>query len=230
MNFNTVDLQAELERIKRKSKVDILDEVQDILNHEIEKEAIISEKIQGKQEGQPDIDWSKLNPQSIYNLEQIKKICVKYRLRFLDSKAFIGEIPAEAILKVKALEKELGHPIDGFKIVAPKKLFQLEDKDSDPLLFLQLSDNKFYFIHKWGGELNKFRSLLAAPLRSFMSLFWTLIGVAFLFALAIPTTSIDVFMFLFVHSFIALCGITCMIIFMIRENFSDVEWNSKFFS
>ena len=230
MNFNTVDLQAELEKIKRKSKVDILDEVQDILGHEIEKEAIISEKIQGKQEGQSSIDWSKLNPQNIYSLEQIKKICVKYRLRFLDSKAFIGEIPAEAILKVKALEKELGHPIDGFKIVAPKKLFQLEDKDSDPLLFLQLSDNKFYFIHKWGGELNKFRSLLAAPLRSFMSLFWTLMGVAFLFALAIPTTSIDVFMFLFVHSFIAICGITCMIIFMIRENFSDVEWNSKFFS
>jgi len=230
MNFNTVDLQAELEKIKRKSKVDILDEVQDILGHEIEKEAIISEKIQGKQEGQSSIDWSKLNPQNIYSLEQIKKICVKYRLRFLDSKAFIGEIPAEAILKVKALEKELGHPIDGFKIVAPKKLFQLEDKDSDPLLFLQLSDNKFYFIHKWGGELNKFRSLLAAPLRSFMSLFWTLMGVAFLFALAIPTTSVDVFMFLFVHSFIALCGITCMIIFMIRENFSDVEWNSKFFS
>ena len=230
MNFNTVDLQAELEKIKRKSKVDILDEVQDILSHEIEKEAIISEKIHGKQEGQSSIDWSKLSPQNIYNLEQIKKICVKYRLRFLDSKAFIGEIPAEAILKVKALEKELGHPIDGFKIVAPKKLFQLEDKDSDPLLFLQLSDNKFYFIHKWGGELNKFRSLLAAPLRSFMSLFWTLMGVAFLFALAIPTTSIDVFMFLFVHSFIAICGITCMIIFMIRENFSDVEWNSKFFS
>jgi hypothetical protein len=230
MNFNTVDLQAELEKIKRKSKADILDEVQDILSHEIEKEAIISEKIHGKQEGQPNIDWSKLNPQNIYNIEQIKKICVKYRLRFLDSKAFIGEIPAEAILKVKALEKELGHPIDGFKIVAPKKLFQLEDKDSDPLLFLQLSDNKFYFIHKWGGELNKFRSLLAAPLRSFMSLFWTLMGVAFLFSLAIPTTSIDVFMFLFVHSFIALCGITCMIIFMIRENFSDVEWNSKFFS
>ncbi|MFT6200510.1 MAG: hypothetical protein ACJAQ2_002293, partial [Vicingaceae bacterium] len=83
MNFNTVDLQAELEKIKRKSKVDILDEVQDILNHEIEKEAIITEKIQGKQEGQPNIDWSKLNPQNIYNLEQIKKICVKYRLRFL---------------------------------------------------------------------------------------------------------------------------------------------------
>lgn len=235
MNFNTVDLKNELQKIKRKSnvdvlEVDVLEEVQQILNEDLEKEAIISEKIQGKNYRKGQYDLTKFDPENIYTVDQIRKICIKYRLRFLDSKAFIGEIPAEAILKVKALEKELGHPVDGFKIVAPKKLFELEDKDSDPLLFLQLSDNTFYFIHKWGGELNRFRALLAAPLRSFMSMFWTLLGVALLFSLTIPTASIDVFFFLFVHSFIAICGITCMIIFMIRENFSDAEWDSKFFS
>jgi hypothetical protein len=230
MNFNTVDLQEELQKIKKKTKVNVLDEVQQILQEDQQKELAIASKLQGKDISDQEIDLSKLDSNNIYSIEQIKQICVKYRLRFLDSKAFIGEIPAEAIMKVKALEKKLGHPIDGFKIVAPKKLFQLEDKDSDPLLFLQLADNKFYFIHKWGGELNRFRALLAAPLRSFMSMFWTLLGVAFLFSLAIPTASIDVFIFLFVHSFIAICGIACMIIFMIRENFSDSEWNSKFFS
>jgi len=230
MNFNTVDLQEELQKIKKKTKVNVLDEVQHILQEDQQKELAIASKLQGKDVSDQEIDLSKLDSNNIYSIEQIKQICVKYRLRFLDSKAFIGEIPAEAIMKVKALEKKLGHPIDGFKIVAPKKLFQLEDKDSDPLLFLQLADNKFYFIHKWGGELNRFRALLAAPLRSFMSMFWTLLGVAFLFSLAIPTASIDVFIFLFVHSFIAICGIACMIIFMIRENFSDSEWNSKFFS
>ena len=228
MNFNTVDLQKELQKVK--SKVNVLDEVQQILNEDLYKEEVIANKLQGSKVAHGNIEESKLNQDHIYSLDQIKQICIKYRLRFLDSKAFIGEIPTEAILIIKALEKELGQPIDGFKIVAPKKLFQLEDKDSDPLLFLQLADNKFYFIHKWGGELNRFRALLAAPLRSFMSMFWTLLAVAFLFSLAIPTSSIDVFMFLFVHSFIAICGITCMIIFMIRENFSDSEWNSKFFS
>ncbi len=230
MNFNTVDLKKELQKIRRKSKVDVLDEVHQILNEDLEKESIISEKIQGNNYPNLQYDLSKLDPDNIYTVDQIRKICIKYRLRFLDSKAFIGEIPAEAILKVKALEKQLGHPVDGFKIVAPKKLFQLEDKDSDPLLFLQLADNKVYFIHKWGGELNRFRAFLAAPLRSFMSMFWTLLTLAFVFSLVIPTTSIDVFIFLFVHSFIAICGIACMIIFMIRENFSDTEWNSKFFS
>jgi len=230
MNFNTVDLQKELQRIKKKSKVDVLDEVHAILNEDIQREATISGKLQGNRENLAPFNWSQLNQDNIYSLEQIKQICIKYRLRFLDSKAFIGEIPMEAVLKVKALEKTLGHPIDGFKIVAPKKLFQLEDKDSDPLLFLQLADNTFYFIHKWGGELNRFRSILATPLRSLMSMLRTLLVVAFLFALVIPTASIDVFIFLFVHSFIAICGITCMVIFMIRENFSDAEWNSKFFS
>lgn len=230
MNFNTVDLQQELEKIKKKSRVTVLDEVHQILNEDLEKEIGITNKLKGANTYKSDIDLSKLDPKNIYTLEQIRQICVKYRLRFLDSKAFIGEIPGEAVSKVKALEKTLGHPVDGFKVVAPKKLFQLEDKDADPLLFLQLANDKFYFIHKWGGELNRFRSLLAAPLRSFMSMFWTLLGVAFLFSLAIPTASIDVFLFLFVHSFIAICGIACMIIFMIRENFSDAEWNSRFFS
>jgi hypothetical protein len=230
MNFNTVDLQEELQKIKKNSKVNVLEEVQNILNEDLEKEIEITNKLKGKRSEFKTIDLSKFDSNNIYSLEQIRQVCIKYRLRFLDSKAFIGEIPAEGILKVKALEKQLGFPIDGFKIVAPKKLFQLEDKDSDPLLFLQLTDNKFYFIHKWGGELNRFRALLATPLRSFMSMFWTLLAVAFLFSLAIPTTSIDVFVFLFVHSFIAICGIACMIVFMIRENFSDAEWNSKFFS
>lgn len=230
MNFNTVDLKKELQKIRKKSKMDVLDEVHEILNEDIGKEAIISEKIQGNNHSNAQYDLTKLEPENIYTVDQIREICIKYRLRFLDSKAFIGEIPAEAILKVKALGKQLGQPVDGFKIVAPKKLFQLEDKDSDPLLFLQLTDNKFYFIHKWGGELNRFRALIAAPLRSFMSMFWTLLVVAFIFSLTIPTASIDVFLFLFVHSFIAMCGIACMIVFMIRENFSDTEWNSRFFS
>ena len=230
MNFNTVDLQEELQKIKKKTKVNVLDEVQQILNEDLEKEKEITNKLKGNVIENQKHDLSKFDDNNIYSLEQIKQICIKYRLRFLDSKAFIGEIPTEGILKVKALEKQLGYPIDGFKIVAPKKLFQLEDKDSDPLLFLQLTDNKFYFVHKWGGELNRFRALVATPMRSFMSMFWTLLAVAFLFSMAIPTASIDVFIFLFVHSFIAICGIACMIIFMIRENFSDAEWNSKFFS
>jgi len=228
MNFNTVDLQKELVKNKN-SREDLLEEVNQLFANEENKEAEILKRI----EGDPNFNWQlveQLDAENIYTLDQIRSICVKYRLRFLDSNYFKGEIPFEAVSKIKELEKELGKPLNGFKIVAPKELFRLEDKDSDPLLFLQLTENQFYFIHKWGGELNKFRSTLAFPLRSFMNMFWFLAGVALVFSLLIPTASFDVFAFLFVHSFLAICGMTCMLVFTSRQNFSDVEWDSRFFS
>lgn len=229
MNFNTVDLHSELKELREKVKPQVIDEVHEILSKEVEREQEIEKRLEGSSEKQF-FNPEKFNQEHIYSLDQIRKVCIKYRLRFLDAKVFVGEIPKEAILKIKALEKEHGQVLDGFKIIAPKKLFKLEEKDSDPLLFLQLTDNKFYFIHKWGGELNRFRSLAMTPMRSFMSMFWFLMGIAFLFSLVIPTSSSYMFAFLFIHSFIAICGIASMLIFMFRENFSDTEWNSRFFT
>lgn len=228
MNFNTVDLHKELKKVKSKEKIPLVEEVDSILKQGQEHDKAIYNRF--KKSGQELFIESEFDENNIFTLDQIKSICIKYRLRFLDSKRFKGEIPYEAVSKIKQLEREKGAGLNGFKIIAPKKLFQLDDKDADPLLFLQLSENKFYFIHKWGRELNLFRSLIVMPFRSFMNMFWFLVGVAFFFSLAVPTQSIDVFAFLFVHSFIAICGIACMLIFMFRENFSDVEWDSKFLS
>lgn len=230
MNFNTVDLEKELDRLKEKDqKQAVLSEVDSILQQAEQEDLRVSASLSGEQKTIL-IDESLLDDSRIYSYEQIKQICIKYRLRFLDSKVFKGEIPYEAIAKIKQLEREQNQTLNGFKIVAPKELFQLEDKDSDPLLFLPLKNGRYYLIHKWGGELNVFRSILAFPLRNFMSMFWFLVGVAIVFSLAVPTPSWHVFLFLVVHSFIAICGITCMLVFMARENFSSTEWNSKYLS
>src|SRR5690606_13488469 len=37
----------------------------------------------------------------IYHLSEIKKLCVQYRLRFLDASLFRNEIPYEAISEIK---------------------------------------------------------------------------------------------------------------------------------
>ncbi|MEQ8625315.1 MAG: hypothetical protein RJQ00_00240 [Vicingaceae bacterium] len=229
MKLNTIDLHHELRKGKQKAKrLDLISEVNSILEAEKETELDIENRIiNGKTESFP---TDLLTSEHVFDIEQIKALCLKYRLRFLDSKSFKGQIPTEAVLKIKALEKEYGISLEGFKIVAPKQLFQLEDKDSDPLLFLQLPNNKFYFIHKWGGELNRFRALLAWPMKKFMNMFWFLLAFAFVFTLAIPTDSIYLFSFLFVHSFIATCGIACLVIFTARENFSEAEWDSKYLS
>jgi hypothetical protein len=230
MNFNTVDLEKELDRLKEKDKKKaVLSEVDDILQQAEREDLRVSASLSGEQKT-TFINESLLDDSRIYSYEQIKEICIKYRLRFLDSKVFKGEIPYEAISKIKQLEREQNQTLNGFKIVAPKELFQLEDKDSDPLLFLPLKNGRYYLIHKWGGELNVFRSILAFPLRNFMSMFWFLVGVAIVFSLAVPTPSWHVFLFLVVHSFIAICGITCMLVFMARENFSSTEWDSKYLS
>ena len=206
MKLNTIDLHHELQKTSKKAKkLDLITEVNAILAAEKENELDIENRIIKGEKGQ--FPNELMTSEHVFDLEQIKKLCLKYRLRFLDSKAFKGQIPTEAILKIKALEKEYGVSLEGFKIVAPKQLFQLEDKDSDPLLFLELPNNKFYFIHKWGGELNRFRALLAWPMKKFMNMFWFLLAFAFVFTLAIPTDSIYLFSFLFVHSFIATCGI-----------------------
>jgi len=229
MILKPIDLKDALIKEKQKSKPPIIDEVNQILRSQTIQEKRILAAI-NRSKPTFSYDLNSFDEEHIYDLTQIKNICLKYRLRFLDSDAFVGEIPYEAILKIKSLEQQLGQPLNGFKIVAPKEMFQLEDKNSDPLLFLQVAENKFYLIHKWGGELNRFRALLVRPLRNFMSMFWFLAIVAFIFTAVIPTPSIDVAAFLFVHTFIASCGIACLLIFSRRENFSDSEWNSKFLS
>lgn len=230
MNINTVNLHDQLKKIRSKHpEQDVLEEVNELLDQESKRDNRILDSLEGAVAA-IEIDEEKLDSSNIFTLEQIEKLCVKYRLRFLDSKHFKGDIPYEAISKIKVLEGELNTELKQFKIIAPKELFQLTDKDSDPILMLPLSNNRFYFIHKWGGEISALRAILAFPMRNFMSMFWSLAALAILFAWAIPTPSFDVFLFLVVHSFIAICGMACMVVLSMRENFSNTEWDSKYLS
>ena len=50
-------------------------------------------------------DFDLLNQQKIFHLDHIKKICIDYRLRFLDIKYFKNDLPNEAIKKIDVIEK-----------------------------------------------------------------------------------------------------------------------------
>lgn len=229
--FHKVDLQKELKEIKKRSKPDLLKEVNTIIREDRAQEERIWTSLGRDNHDDEEVEnFIKLDPGNIYNLYEIREICIKYRLRFLDSEKFVGEIPYEAISKIKQLERELNQPLSKFKIIAPKKLFKLEDKDSDPILFLELPNKTYYFIHKWGGDLNRYRAALAFPLRSIKHMFFFLMAIAFVFALLIPTDNATLFAFLFVHGFIAICGLACLLIFTVRENFSNIEWDSRYLS
>ncbi|MEX2379880.1 MAG: hypothetical protein WD530_04015 [Vicingaceae bacterium] len=227
MSFSKIDLEQEFSKVKSKEGVNgLMEEIYQQLKQEYEADKAVEERIFASNATLPNVLPSDLD--QIFREDQIRDICIKYRLRFLDTSVFKSNIPTEAISKVKDLEQKWGVELKRFKIVAPQSLFDLEDPDADPLLFAQLTDNRYYLIHKWGGELNAFRSLLAFPLRSFMHLFWTLLGLALLFSALVPTPTLGLKLFLWIHSFIAFCALACVYVLGMRQNFSSESWNSKF--
>lgn len=184
------------------------------------------------------LDLQKLDPKRIYGVDEIKKVCVDYRLRFLDAKYFKGEIPYEAIAKVKRLQKDQNQEITGFKIIAPAPMFRLQEKDKDPLLFVNLGNGLYYLIHKWGGEISAWRKALVYPFRSFESLFKSIVALAFIIAMSVPsevmmgpkdTTSMHIRVIFFFYLFLAFSGLTALYGFSRMKNFSVALWKSKYF-
>lgn len=178
-----------------------------------------------------------LDPNKIFHENDIRKICVKYRLRFLDAALFKGDIPYEAITEIKRIQRNEGVSLEHFKIVAPAGLFKLKYKDKDPLLFLSLGNGQYYLVHKWGRDLHPLRGLLMYPFRTFTTLFRSIALIAFLFAALIPSSvvmgphdssSFPIRVIFFFYVLIALCGLTSLYGFSRMKNFSSMLWNSKY--
>ena len=230
MNLYHIDLEKEFQKAKKnKVESNLLQELKKVLNDAYLEDVAIEKRIFG-QGNKQSINWNQLDEKRIFSQDEIRSICIKYRLRFLDSTIFKGEIPVEAIAKVKQLEKSLGIPLCNYKIVAPRDMFKLQDKNSDPILFLKLSENLYYMVHKWGGEINSLRLLTAFPMRSITHFLAVLISFSIVIALIIPTASLENTLFIWISAFIFMCGACCLILFSLHENFSFIEWDSKYLS
>ncbi|MEP6005164.1 MAG: hypothetical protein ABJ248_17030, partial [Maribacter dokdonensis] len=176
-----------------------------------------------------------LNSDKIYHTKEIKQICIDYRLRFLDTKYFKGTIPAEGLSKIKALEKEHDTEIKGFKIIAPSKLFKLEDKD-DPLLFASIGNGYYYLIHQWGNDLHPFRKLLMWPFKNMANLIILVLLISFLVTLMIPnglfskSSTNAQFWILYFFMFKCIASVVIFYGFALGKNFSPAIWNSKYYN
>ena len=223
-------------RMKEVDTIDIHKEINRIFVAEEEHDNRIGQQIQkGNSRGANEFDLDLLASESIYHLDHIKKICIDYRLRFLDSRYFKGDIPKEAIAKIKQLEKEHKTNLQGFKIVAPSKLFKLKDKN-DPLLFVPLGNDYFYFIHKWGNDLHPFRKAIMWPFKNMVNLAWVVFALSFLVTLMFPlslftnTTSGYEFWILFFFMFKSLVAVVIFYGVAKGKNFSNAIWRSKYFN
>ncbi|MFL2609996.1 MAG: hypothetical protein ACJ0OW_02730 [Flavobacteriaceae bacterium] len=177
------------------------------------------------------LKFDKMESKNIFHKDTIKKICVRYRLRFLDSNLFKGEYPKNITRIITDLESKHDTSLSNFKIMAPSKLFKIKSPD-DPILFVPIGNDYFYLVHKWGKEFNKLRKLMVLPFKNIdnLTIFSILVSVFFALVgkLVMPSlTSSEVFiLFLFlVKGFIF---IFFYMFFLTRRNFSESNWNSKY--
>ena len=221
-------------RSKDISKSDLLAEVKNILDLDDHKDESVYNKLQS-QEGisQNSLNIDLLDTDRIYHVEHIKAICIDYRLRFLDSELFKGSIPYEAIMKIKALNKEHGIELSGFKIMAPSKLFKLENAD-DPLLFAPIGNDYYYLIHKWGNDLSPFRKLAVLPFKNFENLMMLTVLVSLIASFFVPKglfsigTSGVQFLLIFLFMFKSVAAVVLYYGFAAGKNFNTAIWNSKY--
>lgn len=240
--FKDVNLEEEIRREKksrlRKGEDDLMREIRQLLiEDEIAEDGIIKRIFSKTKNGNPFHSLMELDPNRIYHIEDVKQICIKYRLRFLEANRFKGEIPKEAILEIKKLEEQFDNTFDDYKIIAPAELFRLDEKDKDPLLFLSLGNNYYYLIHKWGGELNGLRRVLSYPMQSFDKMVKTI----FLFTLTVTVllphnllvpdpaqSDLGIRVIFFFWLLIATAAMSTFFIMSSGGNFNENVWNSKY--
>ena len=221
-------------RSREISESDLLAEIKNIFDQDDRKDASIASQLQstsGSDYNALDIDL--LETDRIFHVDHIKAICVDYRLRFLDSKLFKGAIPYEAVIKIKALEKEHKTAIEGFKIMAPSKLFKLENAD-DPLLFAPIGNGYYYLIHKWGNDLSPFRKLAVLPFKSFENLMILTALVSLIASFFVPKGLLSVetsgvqFLLIFLFMFKSVAAVVLYYSFAAGKNFNSAIWDSKY--
>lgn len=240
MLIERTNLQRKLEALREKEMMEreLLEDVRRILEEEKYSEADILQRIA---EGDPDgidgndFDFDHLESGRIFHLSQIKKICITYRLRFLNTSLFKGELPAEAVLAVKNLERVHATTLKGYKIIAPAKFFKLENAD-DPMLFAPIGNNYFYLIHKWGTDIHPLRRLLMWPLKNletliifgFLFSFFLAFGIREIFFSSYQETS--EFLIIFMYTFKSVIGLIFFYGIALGKNFSSGNWNSKYYN
>lgn len=125
----------------------------------------------------------------VYTINQIQKICIDYRLRFLQSRHYTGKVPVDILhkinesLKINSLShlqntsgSALGHEL---YVIAPVEMFKTTNQGIerikqikeakrlarlDPALFLKIDEEHFLYITEWGNSFTFLRKIIAYPL------------------------------------------------------------------
>ena len=228
----------ELLRAKEMKEQEVLEEVKRILEKESPSEINILDRISEENPNDEDANpfiFDLLETNRIFHLSQIKSICISYRLRFLNTRLFKGELPGEALDAIETLEKQHNMRIKGAMMLAPAQYFRLENAD-DPMLFAPLGNDYYYLIHKWGTDMHPLRKVLMWPLKNLENLLIFSFFFSFLFTFGIREVffsqfrETSQFLILFLYSFKSVVALIFFYGISLGKNFSSGNWNSKFFN
>src|SRR5262249_7153047 len=106
MFFSSLDIKNKLikERIRQH---ELMDEVYDILDHAVEADDFVKHRLQTAYPGDAlSVRLDRRDHLNIFELQEIRTVCIRYRLRFLDSSLFKNDFPYEAILRIKEFERK----------------------------------------------------------------------------------------------------------------------------
>lgn len=218
--------------IRKTNLLDELSKVNPLITEESNFQTILG-LVASKPKSRNNFDFDKLDKDRIFHINSIKKICIDFRLRFLDHKYFKNSLPKEAFSEISNLESVHNTILSNFKIMAPSKLFRLKNTD-DPLLFVPLGNNYFYLVHKWGNDLHPFRKLLMWPLKNLWNMICFLLFLSLGLTYITPTSifskveSWSVFWMIYFFMFKAIASIVIFYAFALGKNFNKAIWNSKY--
>ena len=229
-----VNLFEELskERSKQISTNELISLLKNIWVKEDSKKERITQSLKDVNNGSfNQLKFDEMETKNIFHKDTIKNICVRYRLRFLDSNLFKGDYPKNITKIISDIEKKHDTKLINFMIMAPSKLFKIKSPD-DPILFVPIGNDYYYLIHKWGEEFNYLRKLLVLPFKNIdnLTIFSVLVSVffAFLGKLFIPSLTFSEVFILFLFLVKGFIFIFFYTFFLTRKNFSESIWNSKY--
>lgn len=234
--FEPIDIQNRL--IKERKKVvnseDIIGWAYSVLNDQSEETTILQRLSKSPIEREiNNFNIDKVDTDAIFHISQIRKICIDYRLRFLDTKYFKSSYPQEVVEKIQNIEREHNTVLDGFKIIAPSKLFTL-DKADDPLLFAPMGNGYYYLIHKWGTDLHPLRRIKYWSIKNVENLGVSLFIVSFILTMLTKgiiydeSATVGHLFMLWLFYVKGVLGMIFMYGAASGKNFSQYAWKSRY--
>lgn len=170
---------------------------------------------------------------NVFKIEDIKRLCIKYHLRFLKTQHFAGHLDIEVFAKLKEFAKETSIQItDGnlerkFYILAPDESFNLNSErlprvSDDPAIFYKIDEDHYRLIHKWGADFT--------PMRYVKGLFWRNSRLTYWMTVALVASALAILSYFLINFFPSLTfDVSPVIFFASCGVFTIFSFISPFF-